>query len=196
MGMTPADYLSQLQALLPQGPAWARDPDAVLTRLLAALSEEFARIDARAGQVIDEADPRNTTELLVDWERVAGLSALSPLDDSLLSTDQRRANLVSRITERGGQSRAYFIARALALGYVITITEFSEWSVTDDVDASLSGVEWNFAWRINAPLTAAGEWTVESDVEALFSVIWASALMEAAMHDDKPAHTVLLFKYS
>jgi uncharacterized protein YmfQ (DUF2313 family) len=195
MGMTPADYLSQLQALLPQGPAWARDPDAVLTRLLSALSEEFARIDARAGQVIDEADPRNTTELLVDWERVAGLSALSPLDGSLLSTDQRRANLVSRITERGGQSPAYFIAMAARMGFVITITEFREWTVGDSVDAPLYGFDWNFAWRVNAPAVTAQEWSVDSTVDDPFAIWFEGLLLERALLDDKPAHTILLINY-
>ena len=195
MGMTPADYLSQLQALLPQGPAWARDPDAVLTRLLSALSEEFARIDARAGQVIDEADPRNTTELLVDWERVAGLSALSPLDGSLLSTDQRRANLVSRITERGGQSPAYYIAMAARMGFVITITEFKEWSVGDSVDAPLYGFDWNFAWRVNAPAVTAQEWSVDSTVDDPFAIWFEGLLLERALLDDKPAHTILLINY-
>ena len=192
MGMTPADYLSQLQALLPQGPAWARDPDAVLTRLLAALSEEFARIDARAGQVIDEADPRNTTELLVDWERVAGLSALSPLDDSLLSTDQRRANLVSRITERGGQSPAYFIAMAARMGFVITITEFRRWNVGMAVNAPFYGPDWNFAWRVNVPAVSVAAWSVASPVNAPFAIWFEAALLERALLDDKPAHTILL----
>jgi len=193
--MTPADYLSQLQALLPQGPAWARDPDVVLTRLLSALSEEFARIDARAGQVIDEADPRNTTELLVDWERVAGLSALSPLDGSLLSTDQRRANLVSRITERGGQSPAYFIAMAARMGFVITITEFKEWTAGDSVDAPFYGFDWNFAWRANVPVVNAKEWSVDSTVDDPFAIWFEGLLLERALLDDKPAHTILLINY-
>jgi len=162
---------------------------------LSALSEEFARIDARAGQVIDEADPRNTTELLVDWERVAGLSAPSPLDGSLLSTDQRRANLVSRITERGGQSPAYYIALAARMGFVITITEFKEWSVGDSVDAPLYGADWNFAWRANVPDVNAKEWSVDSTVDDPFAIWFEGLLLERALLDDKPAHTILLVNY-
>lgn len=196
MGMSRDAYLSQLQALLPLGPAWAREPQAMCTRLLDSLAEEFARIDAVAAQLLDEADPRTTQDMLTDWERVAGLSAFSSVDGSLLSNDQRRANLVSRITERGGQSPAYFIALAARLGFAVTITEFREWCVGDDVEALLCGAEWNFAWRINVPLVTASEWTVESDVETPFSVIWLNALMESVLHEDKPAHTVLLFNYS
>lgn len=196
MGMSRADYLSQLQSLLPQGPAWPREPDALLTRMLDGFAEEFARIDARADQLIDEADPRTTYELLADWERVAGLpghcAALAAVD---LTVEQRRAALVAKLTERGGQSRAYFIALAARLGFTVTITEYHEWSVLDDVEAALAGPEWNFAWAVNAPLNTVVEWTVESDVEMPFAV-WGNELLECAITEDKPAHTVALFVYS
>lgn len=195
MGLSAADYLSQLQALLPQGPAWPREPDAQLTRLLSAFSEEFARIDARAAQVLDEADPRTTEELLTDWERVAGLSATSPLDGSLLSVDQRRANLLGKLVERGGQSPAYFIQLAARMGFTITITEFKEWSVDDSVDAPLYGTDWNFAWQVNAPLVTAQEWSVNSTVDDPFAVWFEGLLLEQALAEDKPAHTVLLVNY-
>ncbi len=42
---TAAQYLGLLQGLLPTGPAWPRDPDATLTKLLSAEAEEFARLD-------------------------------------------------------------------------------------------------------------------------------------------------------
>lgn len=196
MGMSRADYLSQLQALLPQGPAWQRNADAVLTRILEGLAEEFARVDGRAAQLINEADPRTTFEMLADFEQAFTLYAFSQIDGSELSIDQRRANLVARMTELGSQSRAYFIGKAAKLGFIITITEFKEWSVGDDVEATLYGAEWNFAWQVNAPLITASEWSVESDVEMPFSIVWLTALLEASLHEDKPAHTVLLFNYS
>lgn len=195
MGMNADAYLSQLQALLPQGPAWPRDADAVLTRLLAAIAQEFARIDARAGQLIDEADPRTTSELLADWERVAGLSAYSPLDGSLLSAEQRRANLQARLAERGGQTPAYYIALAARLGFTVTITEFQEWDVGMDIEAPLYGADWNFAWQVNAPAVTAQEWSVNSSVEDPFAVWFEAVLLERALLEDKPAHTTLLFNY-
>lgn len=196
MGMTAADYLSQQQALLPQGPAWPREPDALLTRLLDGFAEEFARADGRAGQLIDESDPRTTYELLADWERVAGLPGECALLVGLdLTVAQRQSALVAKLTERGGQSRAYFIALAARLGFEITITEYHEWSVEDDVEAPLSGADWNFAWQVDAPLSTVIDMTVESDVEMPFAV-WGNALLECALSKDKPAHTVVLFAYS
>lgn len=194
MGMSRAEYLSQLQALLPQGPAWPREPDALLTRLLDGFAEEFARVDARADQLIDEADPRTTYELLADWERVAGLPGECVA--SLAQTvEQRRAALVAKLVERGGQSRAYFIALAAKLGYTVTITEFDEWTFDSDVDAPLTGTDWRFAFQVNAPLNTVGEWTFDSDVDAPFAW-WGNELLECAINNDKPAHTVALFAYT
>lgn len=75
-------YLAQLQALLPPGSAWPRAANATLTKLLGALAEELARLDARALALIDEADGRSTLELLSDWERVCGLPDPCPLVNS------------------------------------------------------------------------------------------------------------------
>lgn len=196
MGLTQADYLSQLQALLPQGPAWPREASALLTRLLDALSNEFARVDGRAQQLIDEADPRTTYEMLADWERVVGLpDTCVALAGVTFTVDQRRAALLSKLSGIGGQSRAYFIEIAARLGFTITITEFHEWNVGDDVEAALNGTAWNFAWQVNAPLNTVIEWNVESDVEMPFSV-WGNEQLQCAMNRNKPAHTVVLFAYT
>ena len=54
------DYQTLLQQLLPYGPAWTDDPDAGITRLFTGLAQELARLDTRAWQLIEEADPRTT----------------------------------------------------------------------------------------------------------------------------------------
>jgi uncharacterized protein YmfQ (DUF2313 family) len=73
MALNAKAYLQQLQALLPRGLAWPRAVDAHLTKLLSAFSLEFARVDQRVDDLLDEADPRSTLELLPEWERMAGL---------------------------------------------------------------------------------------------------------------------------
>lgn len=113
--MNEQDYLAQLQALLPRGAAWPRDPNAVLTQVLEALAQEPARLHAEALALLDEADPRTTAQLLYDWERVAGLP--SPCVTTEQSTAERRNALVARLTGVGGQSRQYFIDLATRLGF-------------------------------------------------------------------------------
>lgn len=193
MGMTADDYLAQLQALLPQGPAWPRDAGATLTKLLQAMADELARIDGRAAQLIEEADPRTTDELLADWERVAGLP--DSCVTAAQSTAQRRAALHAKLTTLGGQSTAYFIALAASLGYTVTITEFHLHTVEDDVNYPLYGHPWRFAWQVNAPQNTVGTLSV-TDTVADPLAWWGNELLECVIRRLKPAHTHVLFAYS
>lgn len=196
MVLTEADYLRQLQALLPPGPAWPKDDDATLTRLLAALSAELARVDGRAQQLIEEADPRTVAELFVDLERVAGLpDSCAQAFGGDQTVSQRRAALLGRLTTLGGQSPAYFIGLAAALGYVITITEFHAHTVNDDVEYPIYGPAWNFAWQVNAALNTVTEITVDSTVDDPLAA-WGNALLECVINRLKPVHTAVLFSYT
>ena len=114
MGLTADAYLGQVQALLPPGLAWTREQDAVLTLLLQGLAEELARVDGRADDLVDEADPRTALELLQEWEAVCGYP--DECLESGATPQERRAAVVARLTARGGQSRAYFIALAAVPG--------------------------------------------------------------------------------
>lgn len=193
MAMTADDYLQHLQALLPQGPAWPRDADADLTKLLRAFADEFARLDAKAERVLDEEDARSTSELLADWERVAGLpDTCTGLLDSISG---RRSALVARLTNLGGQSRQFFIDLAAALGYSITITEFRPYTVDSNVNDPLCGIQWIFVWQVNAAQNTVRKFVVNSQVsEALAS--WGNTLLECAISRLKPAHTKVQFAYT
>ena len=196
MGMTATDYLRQLQVLLPPGPAWPKDDAATLTRLLDALATELSRVDGRAQKLIEEADPRTVAELFADWERVAGLPdpcAQAFGGDQTIA--QRRAALVGRLTTLGGQSPAYFIGLAAALGYAITITEFRAHCVNDNVEQPLYDAAWNFAWQVNAALNTVTDIVVESPVEDPIAA-WGNALLECVIKRLKPAHTAVLFSYT
>lgn len=116
MGMSADNYREQLQSLLPRGSAWPRDAGAVLTKVLDGMAQEFARVDIRVDNLLDESDPRTTVELLPDYERVHGLP--DPCVTDALTTDQRRNALVSKISGIGGQSAAYFLSLLERLGYV------------------------------------------------------------------------------
>lgn len=193
MGVTRADYLSQLQALLPPGPAWPREPDALLTRLLDGFAEEFARVDARASQLADEVDPRLTFELLPDWERIAGLP--SKCAATLTQTvSERRATLTAKITGTGGQSRQYFIDLAARLGFTITITEFKPYRVNSVVNAPVCSTLWSFVWQVNSALNTARSATVGMAVNDPLQK-WGNQMLECVLGNEKPAHTAVLFVY-
>lgn len=187
-------YLSQLQALLPPGLAWPRDPDATLTQLLDAFAEEFARVDQRADDLIEEADPRTTHELLPDWERVAGLpDPCAPAEQTIA---QRQAALTGKLTLVGDQSRQYFIDIATALGYVgATIDEYRPMTCNDDCNDALWSEGDRFAWQINLPYTG-GTFIANcnSDCNAPLQA-WGDTAVECRINRYKPAHTTAIFAY-
>ena len=196
MVLTDSDYLQQLQALLPPGPAWAKDDDATLTRLLSSLSAELARVDGRSWQIVEEADPRTTAELFLDWERVAGLpDSCAVAFGGAQTMPQRRAALVGKLVTLGGQSPAYFIGLAAALGYAITITEFRPFTVGSRVNQPICGSAWSFAWQVNAALNTVRKFKV-SDTVADPLAAWGNALLECVIKHLKPAHTTVLFSYT
>jgi len=195
MGMSETEYLAQARALLPPGPAWPRDQQAYISRLLLGLSVEFARVDARASSLLNEADPRSTVELLIDWERVAGLPDGCLLDAGFVpSTEQRRASLVSRLTMQGAQSLTYFGELAASLGYMVTVSEFDVFDVNDDVSDLIYGVAWAHVWQVQSVLNQPVSFFVTSTVaDPLAS--WSNVALECVLNRFKPAHSVLLFSY-
>jgi uncharacterized protein YmfQ (DUF2313 family) len=194
MALTADDYAGLLGGLLPRGPAWQGEPSSYVARLLEGLAQEFARIDARADQLADEADPRLTSELLADWERAWSLPppCLAGLDQTV---QQRREALVSAITSVGGQSPAYFIALAASAGYTITITEFRPHDCESDCETQIYEDAWAHAWQVNAPATTVTHLSCTDDCEQPLAW-WGNEILECLLSRVKPAHTVILFSYS
>ena len=191
--MTAAQYRAQLQALLPQGAAWPRGGDAQLTALLDAMAAEMARLDARGDALVDEADPRTTYELLPDWERVAGLPSACTAGVAQTVAERRDA-LVGRLTERGGQSIAYFVALAAKLGYTVTITAHRARRCGVAIGTAFGGTDWQFVWDVNSALNTVRKRACGSPCGEAFGV-WQNTTLECVINDDKPAHTVVRFVY-
>lgn len=86
-------YARALKALLPPGRLWRLDAESIVTETLTACADELARVDGRAKDLLREADPTTTDELLPDFEAIFGLPATGTID-------QRRARVVSRLVRR------------------------------------------------------------------------------------------------
>lgn len=195
MARTADDYKQLLKSLLPPGEAFPRDVGTNLDQLLAALAEEWARIDARGDQLIVDGLPATTSELLTDWERVLGLP--DKCAGTLETTMQGRRNAaVSKLTSTGGQSRAYFIAVAKALGYTITISEFRPFRAgLSQAGDPLTNGDWVYTWRINAPETTIIDFRAGRSSAGEPLRTWGNDTLECKINQLKPAHTIALFGY-
>lgn len=192
-------YAGQLRQLLPRGPAWDFPPDGVFAGLLGALGEEFARIDLRALDLVEEADPRTTLELLPDWERVAALpDACAGAPDNVR---ERQIALHHKLTRLGSQSRAAYIEMAARIGYSITIEEHHPARIGVRLGTNLNGPDWAFAWTVHVrPFPGLGQ-------QLTFAVArlgdrlgvrlrgFGALDIECLIRRSAPAHTVVLFSY-
>lgn len=171
-----SNYLPALQALLPHGMCWTRDPGAVLTKLLDALAQEFGRVEDRAVELIEEADPRTTDELLEDWERTAGLPDTCHAPST---TEGRVLALVAKLTGRGGQHEGHYEDLADDVGYDVTIDRdpYSPFVPGSGVGDSLTQDTWQAAWRV---ITESGD---------------EDQLLECVFRANAQAHTWVEFDY-
>ena len=181
-------YEGMIGHLMPPGPAWSPDD-------LLGLAAGAARLQRRMEELLDEADPRTCQELLVRWERVLALPdpCLFGVDQSLL---ERRQAVVSKVGAIGGQDAGYFIAVAAEMGFDVTISTFRPFRVgVSGAGSGLSNGEWQFAWRINAPMVGIEEFSVEdSSVEDSLRS-FGNALLECRMEQIQPAEGVLIIGY-
>ncbi len=190
-----ADYAEAFKGLLPRGRAWPKDLGSALSKVATAIMPTYERSNARAAALLVDAFPGQSVELLPEWESTLGLpdSCTGPL----ATVQQRQAAILAKWSSTGGQSIAYFTAVALALGWVITVTEFTPFA--GDIgyaDGPLWDESGASVWQINAPLVTT--YWFEADVSSADSPLasWGNTLIECQLGKIRPAHTYLQFAYS
>lgn len=195
MGYSIDQYREQLKALLPPGRAFPRERGTTLDALLDAMAQELARLDGRAERLASDAVPSSTAELLTDWERTAGLpdNCSGLLSETLQG---RRGDVVSKLTGRGGQSPAYFIALANAIGFDVKIDEFRPFRAgSSRAGDSLTNGDWRFTWRIRAPEVTVRRFRAGISAAGERLATWGNAGLECRIRQYAPAHTNLIIAY-
>lgn len=190
-----ADFAKGLKSLLPRGRVWPRDNDTTQNTLWQALGLTFERHNARVNNLLVDAFPLTTIELLPEWEKTLGLP--DPCAGLAPTIEARRAQVIARLTSTGGQAIAYFIQFAANLGYTITVTNDAPfrvgWNCAGD---PLKGQAWAFVWYIHAPLNTVTYFRVGSSAVGEPLAYWSNAVLECEFQSIKPAHSIVLFEYT
>jgi uncharacterized protein YmfQ (DUF2313 family) len=180
--------------LLPPGKAWTLKPDGNLARLLAALGVELGKLELRACELLEEINPRTSVELLSNWETVLGLPGECGTLAETLAGRQFAAH--AKLIATAGQSPAYFVMVAEAIGFAIEIEEYEPFRVgRGRAGDRLNGEEWQFAWTVHAPeftprFLRSGEGSVGDPL-----ISFDNAPLACVLQELRPVHTVLLVSF-
>lgn len=119
------DYVPVVTYLLPEGQAWPTwDAESNLMKWVEGSAQIWGDVDGRADDLlVRESDPRETMEMLADWERNFGLPD-ECVAEPLTIADRHRL-LVHRVTLEGGQSRQFYLDTADYFGIEIGVVEHS-----------------------------------------------------------------------
>lgn len=206
------DYQQAMADNMPTGPAWPREPGAVLMKVLSGLASNWAYVDGRAADLLEiESDPRVTSEMLDSWETAWGLP--DPCIAEAVTVSDRRIALVQKMTSEGGQSIPYFLSVASGLGYTIWIQEYSPYmtGMSRCGDTRIDPYSNDYRWVIGYP-EIRYQWTVhltnnretwfragagggEVGVDHMLTIALATDL-ECIIRRWKPAQTEVSFDYS
>lgn len=197
------DYRGLLFSLLPPGRVWPTGAESRLQQLLLGASEEFARVDRRAMDLLTEADPRQASELFPEWEASYSLpSRCAPTDQSLAD---RRVALIGRIVGRGGMRDEDYTDLAEGLGYPGTeVIEQREATMElaagagsrgAEIGDPMNGEDWLYAWDVLVPSGVIREAVVGASEIGDPLRSWGDELVECAMHEAAPSWLILNVGY-
>lgn len=193
-GLTADDYAQVMLDLLPRGRAWPRDDDAVQTRVLRGLAEEFARVSGRACDLLAESWACGAVEALTDWERVLGLP--DPCTGPLPTVQQRQRAVCAKLASLGCQTIDCYEALALALGYEVEIAEFEPFRASHNACGDpLCDEPWTFAFSVTAEQTTITYFRAGVSAAGEPLAAWGNDALECAILAVAPAHTIPIFAY-
>ena len=185
-------FSNSIKKFFPRGKAWNFTGD--LGLLIDALAVEFCRVQDRLNQMLVETDPRKTSELLVDWETSLGL----PDECSALGTtvEERRNQVVQKLTNTGGSSFEYFEGIALNLGFDVTVSDFCRFQAGQSVAGdALTNADWDYWFQVATPAEVSTVFRCGVGRAGDRLVELGNRTLECTFEKEKPAHTEVLFVF-
>jgi uncharacterized protein YmfQ (DUF2313 family) len=190
-----SDYLNALLSLMPRGRVWPKDPSSVQAQALACFTPTFVRSNQDANDLLVDAFPPTSVDLLPEWESTLGLP--DPCAGAQPTIQLRQKQVVARFTNSGGQSITYFVNLAKTLGYDITITQFAPFRFGQSNFGTLMyGNAWAFAWQVNAPGFSIEQFKFGADAFGEPFAYWTNNILQCELNSYAPAHTTPIFDYS
>jgi len=191
-------YRQLLLSLFPRGRAWNKEKGGLLFETGEGMGVEFTRVEGRAGDLLNELDPRTTFELLENWERVLGIPDEC---QDIAGTIQERIDAVFlKLTKRGGNtmSKQFFIDLAASVGYTITIQEPGVNLFRAGISRAgdrLYGALWKYWFQVYTSTYVLGVFRAGQNMAGDRLRTFENSALECVIERAKPSHTNVQFFY-
>ncbi|EOZ4638843.1 YmfQ family protein [Enterobacter cloacae] len=175
-------------------PPVSYDPNGkYLSAELTAEARVMDDVKASARRVLASITPFNASVTLADWERVY---AITPRTGA--TVQERRQNVLVRMSATGGLSIPYFKNLAASLGYTITITEPRAFRTGVNRCGDrlyIDGMRW--VWQVNVQGASTPKYRFRCGSSAVGEPLLAfgESILETTFKDLKPAFTDCYFTY-
>lgn len=117
--MNKENFLRLLQSLLPNGPAWPRNEDSWLTKLLSGISGILFYAFGRARKLKKESVPITVDEMLPDWEETLNIKVKKGK-----TFGERREAVITKLTQKTSLTVNAYKQLAKTFGYEVEVREY------------------------------------------------------------------------
>lgn len=199
-------YKRIVEDLWPTGLAWrqVREEGSFLNKMSCLLSSEVQRIDERIADLVREADPKTTFEMIDDWEEFLNIPDECTPEDYDPSLFERRLRICQKLLTGGGQTAEFYILIAGQLGYdtdVLDVKDFKDFRVGSSqvgdrlTNGSNPATGWAYTFAIVAPATLIRKFTVSQSTVGERLVLVSNDELQCVIEKFKPAHTNVIFSF-
>ena len=145
-----SEWATQEASILPPGLFWSgfRAETGRGHALLRARGAGFSALEESAEQLLVDAFPGTTAQMLADWEKTLGLPDICTPGD--LTMVERVEAVVEKLTRIGGMTAAFFEGLAARLGYQITVRQYTpaRCGIARCGVSELAPLETAYHWRV------------------------------------------------
>lgn len=141
MAKPPEQYAQIFRQLSPRGSVWELAQDRMRQRFWLACADEFARASQRQDDLLREALPLTTVEMIDVWEASWGITPAA--GDTL---EERRAAVVSRMLANGNQNASFYELVGDNFGLTVTVEKYRPSQFGDRFGTPWRSTDWRYAW--------------------------------------------------
>jgi uncharacterized protein YmfQ (DUF2313 family) len=190
-----SNYKNMILDLLPNGEAWNKSSDSNLSKLSSGLAWVFERLHQRMQDLVSESDPRLTSEMLGEWEKMVNLpDNCTPGDRTSI---ERKAQILQRLTFQGGQSAQYYEGLIRSLGFEAEIIEHDAFRAGKSRagDALTNNSSWRHTWTVKIPGSFSYKFRAGIGRAGEPLEVTRNSTVECIVNRLRPAHTRVIFSF-